>query len=200
MRFITDELLADIRSEISYYNFEDVLLSYSGSSNYDPIDVVDSDPFDLDDVNLTIFSNDYKTSFIMDDKEFITINQFLFYKKAILSGDLDLAHKIYTAKELDTIITLGNRIELDDSDHWEDIKDDLLNDALFSKFKKEELRKSLILTKGKYLVIRGTDLRMECRIKHISSSREPMKIYGDNLTGTLLMIMRDFNVFFKELY
>lgn len=125
------------------------------------------------------FSNFYESSFILDSKEWRTVEHYFQAQKPLNEEEKERIRKAATPREAKS---MGSKVLL--RKDWEEVKLDVMEKACMAKFSQnEELKKMLLSTKPKKLFEHTT------RDKFWGDGGGGSK--GMNMMGKILMKLRD---------
>ena len=138
-------------------------------------------------------SNWYEAEFIVDYVKFLSMEQYMMYKKAMTFQDQMIAKEILQTKDVAKIKQLGRQVTNYNDHIWNGIRQIVVYEGLIAKFSQnEELKKQLKETK--------TAILAECAVKDriwgIGLSMKDSKRLditqwkGQNLLGYALMEVR----------
>jgi ribA/ribD-fused uncharacterized protein len=140
------------------------------------------------------FSMQYETTFVLKGKLFRSVDQYLYYKKAILFNDIDNAQKILETLQPGEQKKIATQIKGVDQYRWTKHSPDFLYEANRAKFVQHpELLEQLFATRGTHLVeadpndkIYGIGMGMSNEEKY-----DPAKWKGENQLGKMLTHLRE---------
>ena len=140
------------------------------------------------------FSMQYDTTFVLKGKLFRSVDQYLYYKKAILFNDIDNAQKILETNVASEQKKLASQVKGVDPYRWSKNSPDFLYEANRAKFiQHPNLLEQLFSTRGTNLVeadpndkIFGIGMGMSNEDK-----TDPSKWKGSNQLGKLLTHLRE---------
>lgn len=143
----------------------------------------------------SIFSNFFPAPIIIDDVDYTSVEQFFQHVKAVQCGANTQARKIMSKSNPWYIKTVGSRVETNEA--WKKSHVKTLYKGIFAKFEQNlPLRQALLNSRGLNLYEATTDLFYACGID-LDSPRWATKDWqGQNVTGKVLMKVRD--EFFAE--
>ena len=139
-------------------------------------------------------SNWYLSSFVINGKEFSSVEQYMMYQKAICFKDDTIKKQIMETNDVALIKSLGRSVSNYDDNVWKIMREEVVFDASLAKFSQNNaLKKQLIATKNAVLA--------ECAVKDLIwgiglSMNDPnrfdkTKWRGQNLLGNILMKVRE---------
>ena len=100
-----------------------------------------------------IYSNWYKSTFILEDNIFNCVEQYMMFNKAMFFGDLETARLIMNTNNPRKQKELGRLVKDYDDREWSKVREDIVYKGLKAKFDQNpDLKKQLLLTKGTTLV------------------------------------------------
>lgn len=140
------------------------------------------------------FSQWWQSKFIIDEKEYFCMEQYMMAEKARLFKDKEIEEKIMECKYPKKIKALGREVKNFNQDIWNDNKYDIVLRGNYEKFSQnEELKNFLINTKEKILVEASPydsvwGIKMSYKDENIEN---PFYWKGENLLGFALMEVRD---------
>lgn len=138
----------------------------------------------------SIFSNFFPSPLIIDDTEYVTVEQFFQQQKAITCGYDYLARKIMGKPNPWYSKMVGGRAT--PNEEWKRIRVETLYRGIYAKFDQNiPLRQALLNTLGLNLYEATTDLFWACGIDLDSDKWDSGTWPGENATGKLLMKVRD---------
>ena len=139
-------------------------------------------------------SNWYLSSFIVNDIEFTSMEQFMMYRKAICFKDTEIANKILSTSDVSEIKAFGRQVSNYNESIWNGIRQIAVYEGLLAKFSQnEELKTKLKNTQDAILA----ECAVKDRIWGIGlSMNDPQRLdiskwNGKNLLGYALMMVRE---------
>lgn len=139
-------------------------------------------------------SNWFESSFKIDNIEFVSMEQYMMYEKAVLFNDMEIAAQILKLSDAATVKSLGRAVRNYNDVLWKGVRQIVIYKGLIQKFSQNEsLKKQLLETSPHILAecavndkIWGIGLSMK------DENRFNMKKWsGQNLLGFTLMQVRD---------
>jgi len=139
-------------------------------------------------------SNWFESSFKIDNIEFVSMEQYMMYEKAVLFNDMEIAAQILKLSDAATVKSLGRAVRNYNDVLWNGVRQIVIYKGLIQKFSQNEsLKKQLLETSPHILAecavndkIWGIGLSMK------DENRFNMKKWsGQNLLGFTLMQVRD---------
>lgn len=79
-------------------------------------------------------SNWYPCKFIVENKEFSSLEQFMMYQKAICFKDMVIANQILATSDAAYIKALGRRVEGYNENYWNGVRQIVVYEGLLAKF------------------------------------------------------------------
>ena len=138
-------------------------------------------------------SNWHLSRFMVEGKEFSSMEQFMMYQKAICFHDENTAAQIMETEDVSHIKMLGRLVSGYDDNYWNGIRQIAVYEGLLAKFSQNtELKKRLFSTEKAVLA----ECAVKDRIWGIGlSMKDPnrfdkAKWQGQNLLGYTLMMVR----------
>lgn len=139
-------------------------------------------------------SNWYRSSFVIENIVFSSVEQFMMYRKAICFQDKEIAAQILDMDDVARIKELGRLVKGYDDDYWSGIRQTVVYEGVLAKFTQNpKLKEQLLSTDDAILA--------ECAVKDLVwgigfSMKDPerferTKWKGKNLLGYTLMMVRD---------
>lgn len=139
-------------------------------------------------------SNWYPSLFTVEKKTFLSMEQFMMYRKAICFGDEAVAANILSTDDVAETKALGRQVSNYDEHIWNGIRQIVVYEGLLAKFtQNEDLKDKLKSTGGAILA--------ECAVKDLIwgvglSMKNPDRLdktkwKGKNLLGYTLMMVRE---------
>ncbi|MBR0086741.1 MAG: TIGR02452 family protein [Lachnospiraceae bacterium] len=141
-----------------------------------------------------IFSNWYQRSFIVDDVEYLHVEQYMMAQKALLFHDEEIYRKIMETSSPSKCKALGKEVRGFDSEVWNAHKFEIVRTAVYAKFEQHPDLLEMLLATGDAVMaeaspkdhIWGIGLDAEEALK-----RDPAAWPGENLLGKALMAVRE---------
>ncbi|HAS78825.1 MAG TPA: DUF1768 domain-containing protein [Ruminococcus sp.] len=139
-------------------------------------------------------SNWFESSFKIDNIEFVSMEQYMMYEKAVLFNDMEIAAQILKLSDAATVKSLGRAVRNYNDVLWNGVRQIVIYKGLIQKFSQNEsLKKQLLETSPHILAecavndkIWGIGLSMK------DENRFNMKKWsGQNLLGFTLMQVRN---------
>ena len=139
-------------------------------------------------------SNWFESSFKIDNIEFVSMEQYMMYEKAVLFNDMEIAAQILKLSDAATVKSLGRAVRNYNDVLWNGVRQIVIYKGLIQKFSQNEsLKKQLLETSPHILAecavndkIWGIGLSMK------DENRFNMKKWsGHNLLGFTLMQVRN---------
>ena len=139
-------------------------------------------------------SNWFESKFDLDGIHFVSVEQAMMYKKAILMGDERVAQHVLTTSDPKKIKQYGRSVKNWNQELWESNKIRIVTEALTAKFSQNlELQEKLLATRNAWLVeaahydtVWGNGLSAN----HPDATK-PENWPGLNLLGQCLMRVRE---------
>ncbi len=139
-------------------------------------------------------SNWYPSLFIVDGKEFSSMEQYMMYQKAALFHDDNIAEQIMKTEDVAVIKQLGRLVSGYDDHIWSGVRQIVVYEGLLAKFSQNDDLKNKLLATGDIVLaecavkdqIWGIGLSMTDPNRHDIS-----KWNGQNLLGFALMKVRE---------
>lgn len=139
-------------------------------------------------------SNWYPCKFIVENKEFSSLEQFMMYQKVICFKDMVIANQILATSDAAYIKALGRRVEGYNENYWNGVRQIVVYEGLLAKFvQNQDLRNMLLNT--------GHAVLAECAVRDCiwgiglamndPNRMDRQKWRGQNLLGYTLMKVRD---------
>ena len=139
-----------------------------------------------------IYSNWYKSTFILEDNIFNCVEQYMMFNKAMFFGDLETARLIMNTNNPRKQKELGRLVKDYDDREWSKVREDIVYKGLKAKFDQNpDLKKQLLLTKGTTLVEASPYDRIWGIGYNSISAPKNKNDWGLNLLGKLLTKLRD---------
>jgi ribA/ribD-fused uncharacterized protein len=140
-----------------------------------------------------IFSNWTHSLFKIDGIQFVCVEQYMMYKKAIMFNDLEVAAKILKTFNPMSTKMLGRSVKNFDPKIWDQHKIQIVTDACLAKYSQnKDMLRHLIITKGEIVEsslrdkVWGNGLSIDDPNRFDSS-----KWKGQNLLGKVLTNVRE---------
>ena len=141
-----------------------------------------------------IFSNWYQRSFIVDDVEYLHVEQYMMAQKALLFHDEEIYRRIMETSSPSKCKALGKEVRGFDSEIWNAHKFEIVRTAVYAKFEQHPDLLEMLLVTGDAVMaeaspkdhIWGIGLGAEEAMK-----RDPAAWPGENLLGKALMAVRE---------
>lgn len=138
----------------------------------------------------SVYSNFFPALFRVDDIEYNSVEQYFQNAKAVECGKLTSARKIMNKINPWHIKIIGDRVEV--TDEWMKIRMETLYRGIFAKFDQNGPLKRLLLDSvGSELYEATTDLYYACGIGLDSPKWDTADWPGENVTGKILMKVRE---------
>lgn len=138
----------------------------------------------------SVYSNFFPAVFQIEDIEYTSVEQFFQNAKAVECGKLTSARKIMNKVNPWHIKVIGDRVEATES--WNKMRMETLYRGIFAKFDQNgPLRRLLLESSGLNLYEATTDLYYACGIGLDSPKWETADWPGENVTGKILMKVRE---------
>lgn len=139
-------------------------------------------------------SNWYLSDFIVGEKMFSSMEQYMMYQKAMCFGDTEMAKRIMETEDVAEIKRLGRLVSGYHDHIWNGVRQILIYEGLLAKFSQnQELKDKLLATEDAVLA--------ECAVKdciwgiglsmHDPNRYDISKWKGQNLLGYGLMMARN---------
>ena len=139
-------------------------------------------------------SNWYLSDFIVGEKMFSSMEQYMMYQKAMCFGDTEMAKRIMETEDVAEIKRLGRLVSGYHDHIWNGVRQILIYEGLLAKFSQnQELKDKLLATEDAVLA--------ECAVKdciwgiglsmHDPNRYDIRKWKGQNLLGYGLMMARN---------
>ena len=139
-------------------------------------------------------SNWYSSDFIVDNKKFSSMEQYMMYKKAVCFADAEIAYKILETNNVAEIKILGRQVSKYNENIWNGMRQIVVYEGLINKFSQNILlNEQLKETKDAILA----ECAVKDRIWGIGlSMNDPKRLdmnqwRGQNLLGYTLMMVRE---------
>ena len=139
-------------------------------------------------------SNWYKSSFVIEDITFSSIEQYMMHRKAVLFGDTEIAGRILGTDNPAKIKALGREVKNYNDTIWSGMRQIIVFEGLYAKFEQNsKLRGMLLSTEDAILA----ECAMNDKIWGIGLSIYDKRRFemsewkGQNLLGFSLMCIRD---------
>lgn len=146
--------------------------------------------------DFAFLSNDYNCELHIGGKIFHSVHQYLAWKKAVLSGDIKLAYKIYCSKTIDELKTYESQLVLASDPYIREIMCTEEFRAVYNKFKSNEdiLNKFLTLSVDTvFALCNRHDFISGIGLDYNDKRRDNMRFWrGDNVSGKILSSVRHF--------
>lgn len=138
----------------------------------------------------SVFSYFFPAPFSIDDKDFVSVEQFFQFTKADVCGDDRLARKIMAKSNPWYIKTVGGPVE--ETKQWRSIRLRTLYNGIFAKFDQNgPLKQVLISSAGQNLYEATTDMYYGCGINIDSDLWTTGGWKGASVCGKILMKNRE---------
>lgn len=138
----------------------------------------------------TPMSNFYPCDLNLDDKKFLSVEQYLQYKKASYSGSVELANEIMQASTPEKCKAIGNRIKTDDG--WLPYAKETVKIACLKKFSEDDQAKETLLKTGDSILAEASTDRFwgtGLSLQNLDNANKS-KWLGQNVLGDILMMVR----------
>lgn len=139
-------------------------------------------------------SNWYPCKFIVENKEFSSLEQFMMYQKAICFKDMVIANQILATSDAAYIKALGRRVEGYNENYWNGVRQIVVYEGLLAKFVQNQDLRNMLLNAGHAVLA-------ECAVRDCiwgiglamndPNRMDRQKWRGQNLLGYTLMKVRD---------
>lgn len=90
-------------------------------------------------------SNWYMEDMVIDGRHFNCVEQYMMYQKALIFGDLEIAHKILETEDPKTMKALGRKVKGFDESVWDEKKYQVVLKGVSKKFECSSLLRSMLL-------------------------------------------------------
>lgn len=138
----------------------------------------------------SIFSNFFPAPFNLENEDYVHVEQFFQYKKALHHEEYDTADRILKISNPWRIKVLGDSIEPKSS--WNEKRMKTLYEGVSAKFRQNwPLQDELLRSKGLKLYEATTDLYFACGVGYDSWKWKTMDWTGENVAGQIVMKVRD---------
>ena len=136
-------------------------------------------------------SNFYIAPFIIDNKNYDSVERYMHYQKALLFNDLITAEKIYKCSTPYQCKQLGRQVKNFKENIWNLNKEKIVYDGVYNKFKQNiYLKNKLLSTKSKILVEASPYDRIWGIGYNETIALENIEKWGSNLLGKILNNVR----------
>ena len=139
---------------------------------------------------LSPLSNFHGCNFTIDDKQYVSVEQYFQREKCLFANDVDAARKILSLTSPVLCKQLGDRA-LVDNDKWIPVAKEIMRKGMRAKFSQNQRAKSFLINTGDKILaeatlnrVWGTGLKLQ-DTKHTNRDWQ-----GQNLTGEILMAVR----------
>ena len=139
-------------------------------------------------------SNWYQSSFIVKDRSFSSMEQYMMYWKAVCFHDIETASRIMKTDDVSEIKQLGRLVSEYDDNVWNGIRQIIVYEGLLAKFYQNDALKQQLKSTGNAILA-------ECAVKDKIwgigvSMQDPARFNkakwkGQNLLGYALMMVRE---------
>ena len=139
-------------------------------------------------------SNWYLSSFIVKDRSFSSMEQYMMYWKAVCFHDIEIASRIMKTDDVSEIKQLGRLVSEYDDNVWNGIRQIIVYEGLLAKFYQNDALKQQLKSTGNAILA-------ECAVKDKIwgigvSMQDPARFdkakwKGQNLLGYALMMVRE---------
>ena len=139
-------------------------------------------------------SNWYLSSFIVKDRSFSSMEQYMMYRKAVCFHDIEIASRIMKTDDVSEIKQLGRLVSEYDDNVWNGIRQIIVYEGLLAKFYQNDALKQQLKSTGNAILA-------ECAVKDKIwgigvSMQDPARFdkakwKGQNLLGYALMMVRE---------
>ena len=139
-------------------------------------------------------SNWYLSSFIVKDRSFSSMEQYMMYWKAVCFHDIEIASRIMKTDDVSEIKQLGRLVSEYDDNVWNGIRQIIVYEGLLAKFYQNDALKQQLKSTGNAILA-------ECAVKDKIwgigvSMQDPARFNkakwkGQNLLGYALMMVRE---------
>lgn len=139
-------------------------------------------------------SNWSESSFKIDGIDFISMEQYMMYKKAVLFNDMEIADQILELSDAGTIKSLGRAVQNYNDAVWSGLRQLIVYKGLMQKFSQNESLKKQLLETSPHIL---AECAVNDKIWGIGLSIKDenrfniKKWSGQNLLGFTLMQVRD---------
>lgn len=138
----------------------------------------------------SIYSNFFPAPFNLEGEDYVHVEQFSQYKKALHHEDFETAERILKLSNPWRIKVLGDNIEANTS--WNAKRMKTLYKTVSAKFRQNwPLHDELLRSKGLKLYEATTDLYFACGVGFDSRKWNTMDWSGENVSGMIVMKVRD---------
>lgn len=108
--------------------------------------------FDNEHPENLYFSNWYRAPFVINGKQFSSIEQFMMYEKAMLFDDYEIADKVLQTEDAGEIKALGRQVKNYDDHVWNGRRQIIVFRGLMEKFGQNPELKAALLETGDALL------------------------------------------------
>lgn len=144
--------------------------------------------------NRSPFSNWYPSKFTIDGINFTRGEQYMMYKKAMMFGDTEIAHKILNTDNPKEQKDLGRQVRNYNDEVWSANRVDIMVHGLFEKFNQNPFLKKALLDTGDTELAEASPFDLIWGIGYTEDkpeAKDKSKWRGQNLLGIVLMKVRD---------
>jgi ribA/ribD-fused uncharacterized protein len=144
--------------------------------------------------NRSPFSNWYPSIFTHNGITFSRGEQYMMYRKAMMFGDVNIAHAILLTGNPKEQKDLGRMVSNYDDAAWSDKRVEIMVEGLFEKFNQNPLLKEALLNTGDTIIVEASPVD---RVWGIGLAEDDPRAIdqkqwrGQNLLGITLMKVRD---------
>lgn len=139
-------------------------------------------------------SNWYLSKFHVEDIEYSSMEQYMMYQKAIISGDTVIASDILSTVDPSKIKSLGRQVKGYNDKLWSGMRQIIVYNGLIEKFKQNDRLRNMLLDTGNAIL---AECAVNDRVWGIGLSIKDNRRFnmnewnGQNLLGFSLMLVRE---------
>ena len=139
-------------------------------------------------------SNWFESSFKIDNIEFVSMEQYMMYEKAVLFNDMEIAAQILKLSDAATVKSLGRAVRNYNDVLWNGVRQIVIYKGLIQKFSQNESLKKQLLETSPHIL---AECAVNDKIWGIGlSTTDPDRLdrrkwKGQNLLGYALMMTRE---------
>jgi hypothetical protein len=142
-----------------------------------------------------VFSQWYRSPFVVDDVKYATTEQWMMANKALLFGDTEILRKIVKTDKPGEVKELGRQIRGFDEIKWNERRFQIVKTGNIHKFNQNKILRDFLIATGDRVIVEASPTDSVWGIGLSQDSEmidNPYTWRGENLLGFALMETRDF--------